>query len=81
MYHDGAVQETHGIYNVPVVDTTAAGDTFTGYFLACVTEGLDVKRALELASKASSLAVSAAGASDSIPTRAQVETTDIVLQN
>ena len=68
----------HGIYDVPVVDTTAAGDTFTGYFLAGVTEGLPVERILELASKASSLAVSRKGASDSIPARAEVEACELV---
>lgn len=77
LYSDGDITATHGIYDVPVVDTTAAGDTFTGYFLACVTEGLSIERALELASKASSLAVSRAGAADSIPSRKEVETTDI----
>lgn len=73
MYYDGGTYLTHGIYDVPVVDTTAAGDTFTGYFLACVTEGLDVSVALELASKASSIAVNIAGASSSIPGRQAVE--------
>jgi Sugar kinases, ribokinase family len=79
IYYDGSVIATHGIYDVPVVDTTAAGDTFTGYFLTCITEGLSVERSLELASKASSLAVSRAGAADSIPSRQQVETTAIQL--
>lgn len=77
LYDDGEVTATHGIYDVPVVDTTAAGDTFTGYFLACMTEGLDIERTLELASKASSLAVNRAGAADSIPSRKEVEETDI----
>ena len=78
-YYDGEVTEEHGIYDVKVVDTTAAGDTFAGYFLACVSEGLDIKRVLELASKASSLAVSRPGASDSSPSRAEVMETKIVL--
>ncbi len=64
---------------MPVVDTTAAGDTFTGYFLAGVTDGLPVERILELASKASSLAVSRRGAADSIPARAEVEACALVL--
>ena len=79
VYCDGQQIFRHGIYDVPVVDTTAAGDTFTGYFLAGVAEGMEMPKVLEMASKASSLAVSRAGASDSIPTRAEVESTDIKL--
>ncbi|MBR1758924.1 MAG: ribokinase [Lachnospiraceae bacterium] len=56
-----------GIFKVKAVDTTAAGDTFTGYFLASVMRGEPVKRALKLASKASSIAVGRPGASPSIP--------------
>ena len=77
LYRDGGQTAAHGIYDVPVVDTTAAGDTFTGYFLAGVTDGLPVEQILELASKASSLAVSRKGASDSIPARAEVEACDL----
>ncbi len=32
VYDDGHTRCRHGIYKVPVVDTTAAGDTFTGFF-------------------------------------------------
>lgn len=55
------------IYPVKAVDTTAAGDTFTGYFLAALTRGLNVASAMELAAKASSVTVSRLGASSSIP--------------
>lgn len=79
LYSDGRRTARHGIYDVPVIDTTAAGDTFTGYFLASMTEEISIERALELASKASSLAVSRAGAADSIPSRRQVETARIQL--
>ena len=59
---------SHGIYDVPVADTTAAGDTFCGYFLACVAKGLPAAEGLRMASLASSLAVSKKGAANSIPT-------------
>lgn len=54
---------------VPVraVDTTAAGDTFTGYFLHAWTSGASPADALALAARAASLAVSREGASPSIP--------------
>lgn len=55
------------IFKVKAVDTTAAGDTFTGYFLASITKGESVETALKIASKASSITVSRNGASQSIP--------------
>lgn len=58
---------TQPIYPVETVDTTAAGDTFTGYFLASVTAGKTVKEAMDRAAKAASITVSRIGASDSIP--------------
>lgn len=61
------------IYKVRTVDTTAAGDTFTGYFLAAVMKGKDVEYALKIASKAASITVSRHGASSSIPMYAEVD--------
>lgn len=55
------------IFETKTVDTTAAGDTFLGYFLASVTKGESVERSMEIASKAASVAVSVKGASSSIP--------------
>lgn len=49
------------------VDTTAAGDTFTGYFLRGTLEGLSPDAALSLAAKAAAITVSRPGASPSIP--------------
>ena len=60
------------IYEVRAVDTTAAGDTFTGYFLAALSQGKEISYALDIASKASSITVSRHGASSSIPTYAEV---------
>lgn len=58
---------------VDAVDTTAAGDTFTGYFLDSVLRGLSVKQALRRATAASALAVTRSGAAASIPMSAEVE--------
>ncbi|PWJ48740.1 ribokinase [Faecalicatena contorta] len=60
------------IYRVKVVDTTAAGDTFTGYFISSVIQGLPVQEGLSLAAKASAIAVSRQGATASIPLRKEV---------
>lgn len=60
-------------FKVSPVDTTGAGDTFTGYFAAALDQGADIPAALRLASAAAALKVTRAGAGDAIPTRAEVE--------
>jgi len=74
-YYEGQ-RYAHGIYKTNVVDTTAAGDTFSGYFIASLVNGMDLADAVALASKASSVAVSRAGAQASIPYSAEVEAHD-----
>lgn len=59
-------------YQVATVDTTAAGDTFTGYYMAGRLQGESVKEALDMASRASAIAVSKKGAAPSIPKRDEV---------
>ena len=54
------------------VDTTGAGDTFTGYFLAARLRGMEPLQAMECASKASSITVSRPGAAGSIPAAEEV---------
>ena len=71
-YCEGSTQYRQDIYPVDVVDTTAAGDTFTGYFIAAMLEGKPVDECLRLASKASSIAVGRKGAAPSIPQRSEV---------
>ena len=60
------------IYDLPVVDTTAAGDTFIGYFLTSRSIGHDNQMALRYACKASGIAVSRLGAMGSIPLASEV---------
>lgn len=60
------------IFPVEVVDTTAAGDTFIGYFLASKLQGLSIAKCLEYASKASSITVTRVGAMKAIPTKDEV---------
>ena len=62
------------IYKVKTVDTTAAGDTYTGFFIAGILRGKTIKEAMDTASKASAIAVSRQGAAPSIPTLEEVET-------
>ena len=56
-------------YPVQVVDTTGAGDTFLGYFVASLAGGLASKEALELGSAAGALACTKKGAANSVPKR------------
>ena len=52
-----------------VVDTTAAGDTFIGYFIAELLRGQGIETAMETASAASAWSIQRAGAAVSIPWR------------
>ena len=61
------------IYKVQAVDTTAAGDTFSGYFIGGILSGLSAKEAMDQASKASAIAVTRKGAAPSIPLLAEVQ--------
>ena len=72
VYRGGEEALFHPAFRVQVVDTTAAGDTFTGYFLASLAEGLAVEECLRRASAASALAVSRMGAAPSIPYKEEV---------
>lgn len=73
VYRDSQGTHRQGIFKVKPVDTTAAGDTFTGYFIASMVKGLPVPEALKLCAKASAIAVSRMGAAESIPAVREVE--------
>ena len=72
IYADSTQKHFQPIFKVQAVDTTAAGDTFTGYFLAGLCENMPIPEALKMSAKASSIAVSRAGAVPSIPYREEV---------
>lgn len=55
------------------VDSTAAGDSFIGAVLVKLTEGVQMREAVEFAAKVSSIVVSRPGAADSIPYRSEIE--------
>ena len=62
-----------GVHKVQAVDTTAAGDTFTGFFLSGILRHGDAQKALHTASVAAGIAVSRKGAEPSIPLMAEVK--------
>ncbi len=59
-------------WEVEAVDTTAAGDTFTGFFIAALARGEGVEVALGEAIRAAAICVTRPGAAESIPTRAEL---------
>lgn len=67
----------HALYQsafpVNAVDTTGAGDTFTGFFLGLVQQGYSCAEALRYACAASAIAVTQNGAAPSIPTLDMVQ--------
>lgn len=67
VYASGRERMTQHAFTVPTVDTTAAGDTFTGYFLSSLLKEKNVGHALFTASVASSITVTRHGAGRSIP--------------
>lgn len=70
LYHGSRLRQP--IFPAPRIDTTGAGDTFTGFFLAEIIRGGSVKDAMCFASQASAIAVSRKGAAVSIPTIEEV---------
>ena len=55
------------------IDTTAAGDTFVGAFTVALSEGKDIKSAMEFATSASAITITRRGAQQSIPTRNELK--------
>lgn len=70
----------HGVYDVKVIDTTGAGDTFTGYFLKMYAEQRPIEECLKYASVASSIAVTRQGAAQSIPVFSEVQMSRLLIQ-
>ncbi|MFF1876689.1 ribokinase [Leifsonia sp. NPDC058230] len=62
-------QIIHELSGEPVkaIDTTGAGDTFAGYFVAMLASGRELGEALAIASRAAGISVTRHGASTSIP--------------
>ena len=70
----GGAEYVQEAFPVKTVDTTGAGDTFCGYFLAAACAHKSPQAALCEASAAAALAVSRAGAAPSIPQADEVRT-------
>ena len=66
---DASFQEA---FSVKAVDTTGAGDTFTGYFVDNWSQGEAAPLCLERAARAAAISVSRPGAAVSIPVKDEV---------
>lgn len=73
LYKDQEKMHHQLAYKVKPIDTTAAGDTFLGYFMSYILQEYTVEQALEKATLAASIAVTRQGAAESIPLREEVE--------
>ena len=72
VYADSREECRQAAIPAQAVDTTGAGDTFMGYFLAGRFEEMSVREAMVYASQAAAIAITRHGASPAIPTRDEV---------
>ena len=77
IYHAGNEEMYQPSFKVEVVDTTAAGDTFSGFFIASLIKKMPIREGLTIAAKAAAMAVMANGAVKSIPFMSEVELKDL----
>jgi ribokinase len=69
---DTSVEHIPG-HSVEAVDTTAAGDAFSGAFAVAISEGKSIGEACRFANAAGALAVTKAGAQTSMPWRVDID--------
>ncbi|MEL6465767.1 MAG: ribokinase [Pseudomonadota bacterium] len=72
-WKDGHVEARVPALVVDPVDTTGAGDTFTGYLVAGLDRGMPMRQALDLATQAAALMVTRLGTADVIPDLKEIE--------
>jgi len=73
LVHDGTRTFTCPATRVTAVDTTSAGDTFIGYFIAARLRGASMSDAAALACRAAAVCVTTLGAMNSIPSLTAVQ--------
>ncbi len=81
MYADKDTRVSQDIFKAKAIDTTAAGDTFTGYFFASLFSGNSPAESLRIASAASAITVSRKGAAPSIPTMNEVLASGYIIKD
>ena len=66
-------KEYQQAYPVKAVDTTGAGDTYTGFFISSLMNNLPLTECMRRASTAAAISVTRSGAARSIPSAEEVE--------
>ena len=69
---DGVTRASRKAVSVRAADTTGAGDTYTGYFIAGLAEGMPLEDCMALAGLAAAVSVTRPGAAASIPRREEL---------
>jgi ribokinase len=64
---DGTISEIISAPKVEAIDTTASGDVFNGALAVAISEEFEIRKAVEFACKAASIAVTRLGAQSSAP--------------
>jgi len=72
IYRQGKQSIEQSAFPVSAVDTTGAGDTFTGFFLAALIRGEEIQQCLLEACRAASISVTRPGAATSIPKKSEI---------
>lgn len=72
-YHDGEKVVSVAAIKGDLVDTTGAGDTFSGAFTVALSKGNSLDQAIDFASLAGSLSVQKFGAQGGMPTVAELQ--------
>lgn len=72
LFYDGRELKEFDCKKTEVVDTTAAGDTFTAGLVIALSEGKNIYDSIDFAQSASAIAVSRKGAQTSIPSREEI---------
>lgn len=73
LYFDGVRTVKAPAFPVDAVDTTGAGDTFTGYCLQALLNGKSPREALTVGAAAAAIAVTKKGTAETVPDRAATE--------
>ena len=70
---DDLEKEAQKAYRVKAIDTTGAGDTYTGFFISSLIQNLPLTECMRRASMAAAISVTRNGAAQSIPNADEVQ--------
>ena len=73
LYIDKDNMKFKNSYKVNAIDTTAAGDSYTGALAVAISQDKNIEEAMDFASKVGALTVLKEGAQSSLPTLKDVE--------